>query len=164
MKKQVFVLLAFLFGAKLFAQGLGSPGWDLPQGLWWNKPGVAEELGLSPEQKARLEQIVSQRLQVMIDARGAVKKAQLELRLLAQKEPLDVQKAREAFEAVQQARARLEKERFELLLSQRQVLTAEQWQKVKQIVRERARTGRDGRPMGPRRPAGPKSPLGPGSF
>lgn len=164
MKKQVLVLLACLFAWPLLGQGLGPPGWDVPQGRWWTTGAIAEALGLSPEQKARLEQIVSERLKVMIDARAAVEKAQLELRAIAQKEPLDVQKLRQAYQAVQQARARLENERFELLLSQRQVLTAEQWEKAQKIVRERARARRERRPAGPRHPAGPEGPPGPGTF
>lgn len=163
MKRQAFVLLACLFGTPLLGQGLGPPGWDVPQGRWWTRPAIAKELGLSPEQKTRLEEIVAERLTVIIDARAAVEKAQVELRQVAQKEPLDVQKARQAFQAVQQARARLEKERFELLLSQRQVLTAEQWQKAQEIVGERVRARRERRPEGPRHPIGPGRHLGPGS-
>lgn len=152
MKRQAFVLLTCLFGTPLLGQGLGPPGWDVPQGRWWTRPAIAEELGLSPEQKTRLEEIVAERLKVIIDARAAVEKAQVELREVAQKEPLDVQKARQAFQAVQQARARLEKERFELLLSQRQVLTAEQWQKAREILAERVRARRERHPKGPRHP------------
>lgn len=152
MKRQAFVLLTCLFGTPLLGQGLGPPGWDVPQGRWWTRPAIAEELGLSPEQKTRLEEIVAERLKVIIDARAAVEKAQVELREVAQKEPLDVQKARQAFQAVQQARARLEKERFELLLSQRQVLTAEQWQKARKILAERVRARRERHPKGPRHP------------
>lgn len=163
MKRQAFVLLACLFGTPLLGQRLGPPGWDVPQGRWWTRPAIAKELGLSPEQKTRLEEIVAERLKVIIDARAAVEKAQVELRQVAQKEPLDVQKARQAFQAVQQARARLEKERFELLLSQRSVLTAEQWQKAQEIVGERVRARRERRPEGPRHPVGPGRHLGPGS-
>lgn len=152
MKRQAFVLLTCLFGTPLLGQGLGPPGWDVPQGRWWTRPAIAEELGLSPEQKTRLEEIVAERLKVIIDARAAVEKAQVELREVAQKEPLNVQKARQAFQAVQQARARLEKERFELLLSQRQVLTAEQWQKARKILVERVRARRERHPKGPRHP------------
>lgn len=152
MKRQAFVLLTCLFGTPLLGQGLGPPGWDVPQGRWWTRPAIAEELGLSPEQKTRLEEIVAERLKVIIDARAAVEKAQVELREVAQKEPLNVQKARQAFQAVQQARARLEKERFELLLSQRQVLTAEQWQKAREILVERVRARRERHPKGPRHP------------
>lgn len=152
MKRQAFVLLTCLFGTPLLGQGLGPPGWDVPQGRWWTRPAIAKELSLSPEQKTRLEEIVAERLKVIIDARAAVEKAQVELREVAQKEPLDVQKARQAFQAVQQARARLEKERFELLLSQRQVLTAEQWQKAREILVERVRARRERHPKGPRHP------------
>ncbi|GBC78853.1 hypothetical protein HRbin09_00062 [bacterium HR09] len=93
----------------------------------------------------------------MIDARAAVQKAEVELRLLAEKEPLDVRKVREAFAALQQARQKLELERFEMLLAVRQTLSAEQWNKLRTVVRERLeerRERREGRrpEPGPRRP------------
>ncbi len=157
MTKKVFAALAFLVAGSLWAQGLGGPPFDVPAGRWWDRPAVAQELGLSPEQKAKLEQLTAERVKAMIDARAAVQKAEVELRLLAEKEPLDVRKVREAFAALQQARQKLELERFEMLLAVRQTLSAEQWNKLRTVVRERLeerRERREGRrpEPGPRRP------------
>uniref|UniRef100_A0A7C2N8I1 Periplasmic heavy metal sensor n=2 Tax=Thermoanaerobaculum aquaticum TaxID=1312852 RepID=A0A7C2N8I1_9BACT len=157
MTKKVFAALAFLVAGSLWAQGLGGPPFDVPAGRWWDRPAVAQELGLSPEQKAKLEQLTAERVKAMIDARAAVQKAEVELRLLAEKEPLDVRKVREAFAALQQARQKLELERFEMLLAVRQTLSTEQWNKLRTVVRERLeerRERREGRrpEPGPRRP------------
>lgn len=137
MKRVTVMLLGALGTASLWAQGMGGPPLDVPPGRWWDRPRVAEELGLSPEQKARLEQIVAERTKVLIDRRAAVEKAELDLRLLAEKEPLDPFKLREAFAALQQARQKLEHERFEMLLAVRQTLSPEQWKKLRVVVRER---------------------------
>lgn len=157
MRKELFAVLGFFLASGLWAQGLGGPPFDVPPGRWWDRPAVAQELALSPEQKAKLEQLTSERLKAMIDARAAVGKAEVELRLLAEKEPLDVRKVREAFSALQLARQKLELERFEMLLAVRQTLTAEQWNKLRLLARERVeerrerREGRRPKP-GPRRP------------
>lgn len=157
MRKMLFIVLGVCFASGLAAQGLGGPPFDVPPGRWWDRPAVAQELGLSPEQKAKLEQLTAERVKTMVDARAAVQKAEVELRLLAEKEPLDVRKVREAFAALQQARQKLELERFEMLLAVRQTLSPEQWNKLRTVVRERLeerRERREGRrpEPGPRRP------------
>lgn len=155
MKNAFFAILALAGAARLGAQGMGGPPFDVPPGRWWDRPAVAEELGLSPEQKAKLEQVTADRVKAMIDARAAVQKAEVELRLLAEKDPLDVRKLREAFAALQQARQKLELERFEMLLSVRQTLSADQWNKLRTVVRQRLEERRERREG--RRPApGPR--------
>lgn len=157
MRKMLFIVLGLCCAGSMAAQALGGPPFDVPPGRWWDRPAVAQELGLSPEQKAKLEQLTTERLKAMIDARAAVEKAEVELRLLAEKEPLDVRKVREAFAALQQARQKLEVERFEMLLAVRQTLSAEQWNKLRTVVRQRLEERRDRREgrrpePGPRRP------------
>lgn len=155
MRGTFLAALAFVWGGAIGAQGPGGPPWDVPSGRWWQRAEVAQELGLSAEQKAKLEQLTAERLEAMIDARAAVQKAELELRLLANKDPLDQRKVREAFAALQQARQRLEAERFEMLLGVRQTLTLEQWQKLRTVVRERVQERRQEHRQGPRSPRGP---------
>lgn len=157
MRKMWFTVLGVLITGSLWAQGLGGPPFDVPPGRWWERPAVAQELGLTPEQKAKLEQLTAERLKVMIDARAAVEKAEVELRLLAEKEPLDARKVREAFAALQQARQKLELERFEMLLAVRQTLSAEQWQRLRALARERLEERRERR-EGRRPEPGPRHP------
>lgn len=167
MKGKALVLLILPAAALAWAQGPGGPPWNVPLGRWWDRPAVAQELGLSAEQKAKLEQLTAERLKAMIDARAAVHKAEVELRLLADRDPLDVRKLREAFAAMQQARQRLEGERFELLLAVRQTLTQEQWQKLRTVARERLEERREVRrqaPRPPRRAPAPPAPPAPEPF
>lgn len=141
----------------LLAAGAWAQGPGLPQGKWWERPRVAQELALSSEQKQKLEQASLESARVMIDLKAAVEKAELDLKVAGDAEPLDARAARAAFAALQQARMRLESERFELLLKVRQVLTHEQWVRLremtKDVLRERLEERRhEGAPPPPNRP------------
>lgn len=141
---------ALLAAAGAIAQPLG-----VPPGRWWERPRVAEELALTAEQKARLETLTVENARGMIDLKAAVEKAELDLRAAAEAEPFDAAKVRAAFREVQQARTRLESERFESLLRVREVLNAEQWRRLRELtrdaVRERVQERRGGPPAGPPR-------------
>jgi Spy/CpxP family protein refolding chaperone len=142
-----------LAAAEAMAQPLG-----VPPGRWWERPRFADELALSAEQKTQLETLTVENARGMIDLKAAVEKAELDLRTAAEAEPFDAAKVRAAFRDVQQARTRLENERFESLLRVRELLNAEQWRQLRVLtrdaVRERVqerRGGQGGPPMGPPR-------------
>jgi Spy/CpxP family protein refolding chaperone len=132
--------------------GMGGPMGG-PMGRWWDRPQVAEQLALTPDQKQKLETVTLNGARTMIDLKGAVEKAEIDLRAASDAEPFQPDKVREAFHVMQQARERLEMQRFEMLLKVRSVLSAEQWQKLRTVVRERgAMRGRaGGEDRGPRR-------------
>jgi len=147
----LIVAAVVLAAAGAVAQPLG-----VPQGRWWERPRFADGLMLSAEQKARLETLTVENARGMIDLKATVEKAELDLRTAAEAEPFDAAKVRAAFREVQQARTRLENERFESLLRVREVLNAEQWRRLRELtrdaVRERVqerRGGPGGPPMGP---------------
>jgi Spy/CpxP family protein refolding chaperone len=123
--------------------GMGGPMGG-PMGRWWDRPQVAEQLALTPDQKQKLETVTLNGARTMIDLKGAVEKAEIDLRAASDAEPFQPDKVREAFHVMQ---------RFEMLLKVRSVLSAEQWQKLRTVVRERgAMRGRaGGEDRGPRR-------------
>lgn len=146
-KVQVVWLAAaalLLMGAGVQAQGLG-----VPPGKWWERPRVVEELGITSEQKQRLEAVTYQSARAMIDLKSAVDKAELDLRVAGDGEPFDPRSARQAFVALQQARQRLETERFELLIKVREVLTREQWQQLREMTQALRERIKERRPDGP---------------
>jgi Spy/CpxP family protein refolding chaperone len=151
----VIVAAVLLAATGVVAQPLG-----VPPGRWWERPQVADQLALTAEQKARLETLSVENARGMIDLKATVEKAEVDLRAAAEAEPFDAAKVRAAFRAVQQARTRLENERFEALLRVREVLSAEQWRHLRELtrdaVRERAqeRRGQGGPPARP--PRGPE--------
>ena len=137
------------------AGSASAQGLRIPLGRWWERPRVAQELAVTSEQKTLLEEATVAHARVMVDLKAAVDKAEIDLRVAADRDPLDKAAVRQAFAALQQTRARLEAERFEMLLRVREVLTREQWEKLKNLTRERiAGDGEEGAPPLTPRPRG----------
>ncbi len=123
----------------------------VPPGKWWERPAVAGQLGLAPEQVAKLSATTYAHLRSMVDLKAAVEKANLDLAAAAEAEPFDAAKVRTAFGAVQEARLKLESQRFEMLLKIRELLTPDQWRKLQAVVRERREEGQAAPGAVPRR-------------
>ena len=131
-------------------------GLKLPPGKWWQNPRLVERLGLTKAQQDSIRQALYRHAEAMIDLNAAVRHRELELMRLVEADQWNEQQVRAAFAALQQARSKLEQERFDLLLEVRKVLTAEQWNELRQMRRDRP--GR--RPQPRMRPQGPR-PAGP---
>ena len=117
-------------------RSMGRP-MDVPMGRWWERPKVAEHLALTPEQTKKLEAITLDQARTMVDLKGAVEKAEIDLRAASDAEPFNAKRVRDAFGVLLQARTKLETQRFDMLLKTREVLTAEQWGKLRQFAHER---------------------------
>lgn len=144
---KVVIVCAVVVGAGIAAaQNLG-----LPPGRWWERPRVAEQLGLSAEQKATLNTETIAHARALVDLKAAVEKAELDLRVLAEAEPFNGKATREAFANLQRARQRLESERFEMLVKVREILTAGQWQRLQALASELPDKPLEGQRPQPRR-------------
>jgi len=142
-------------------QAMGGP-MGVPMGRWWaDWPRVAQQLGLSAEQTQKLEAITLSQATAMVDLKGSVEKAEINLRAAADGQPFDAKRVRDAFGVLQQARTKLEAQRFEMLLKTREVLTADQWQKLRELARERRmermERGKGGPGAGGTQPHGPRT-------
>jgi Spy/CpxP family protein refolding chaperone len=124
-------------GLVLAAGVAAAQPFDVPPGRWWERPFVAGRLALSPDQVKQLDSTTYAFARRMVDLKGAVEKAQIDLRATAEAEPFAPEKVREAFAVLQQARTRLEMERFDMLLKVREVLTPDQWSKLQELARAR---------------------------
>jgi Spy/CpxP family protein refolding chaperone len=118
----------------------------LPPGRWWENPRLVEEIGLSEAQREEIRDLVYQHVRRMVGLKADVERASIDLKERVDREALDVEAVRAAYEAFQKARMRLERERFELLLAVRQVFTVGQWERLDRL-RDRA----DGRRAPPAR-------------
>ena len=128
-------------------------GFDLPRGAWWEDDRLADFLALTDGQREEIRNRVYEHARRMADLNADVRKAEIDLRQAVGADDFDAEKVRAAFASFQQARQRLEVERFEMLLGVRLVLTTEQWNRL-QRARERLERMRDER--GDRKPpAGP---------
>lgn len=122
--------------------------YNLPPGNWWENERIVQHLELTAGQQSSIKDLVYRHATRMIDFNAGMEKAKLALANQVEQEPLDPSTVRKAFETFQEARRSLETERFEMLLSVRQVVTHQQWRKLLSL-RERLETIRQ-RNAGPR--------------
>jgi Spy/CpxP family protein refolding chaperone len=128
------------FGGRTFEmrmrgpEGHGNVMWFHRGGMgsWWNNPEIAEKIGLNDQQKQQLEKISQARRLKMIDLRADLEKQQVILGPMLQAFHPDEAQVLAQVDKVSQARAALEKERVQAMLATRNVLTEDQWNKLKE--------------------------------
>ena len=127
-------------------------------GQWWRNPEVAEQIGLSDQQKQQLEKITQDSRLKMIDLRANLEKQQVILEPMLQTYHPDEVAVLAQVDRVSQARAAVEKQRVQTMLATRSVLTEEQWNKLKSSRMEVRRTFVRRGFRGPARQAPPVAP------
>ncbi len=169
--------------------GPGGPGFGGPApmehmfhdrhfGRWWNDPHLAQQIGLTDQQKQQMDQIFLQNRLKLVDLHGNLEKQELLLRPMIEADNPDEAKILSQIDAVAQARADLEKANARMLFDLRKTLTPDQWQKLKAMRmehHERMRRDRDDRrhghrhmgsnggppPPPPAQPSQPQAPAAP---
>lgn len=123
--------------------GFGGPGPGMHRfrdhrfGEWWNSPRLAQNLGITAAQKKTMDSIYEQHKLKLIDLNAGLEKQQVLLQPMIAADHPDRAKTLAQIDAVVNARAALEKENADMLFAIREVLTPEQWQKLKSIRRHR---------------------------
>jgi Spy/CpxP family protein refolding chaperone len=100
-------------------------------GRWWNDPHMAQQIGLSEQQKQQMDQIFLQHRLKLIDLNANLEKQEVLFRPMIEADQPDETKILSQIDAIAQARAELEKANARMLFDLRKVLTPEQWQKMK---------------------------------
>jgi len=121
-------------------------------GRWWNNPQVAERLKLTDAQRKAMDDTLQQHRETLVDLRGTLEKAELELEPLMKEDQPNESQILAQIDKVAAARAELEKANARFLLAIRSKLTPEQW---KQMEADRA-----SRPHGDWGRGGPGSGAG----
>ena len=119
---------------------------DLPDGKWWKRPRLAEEIGLTTEQQSQIERIFIKSRTRLIDLRADLEKKQLSLQSSMEDRSVDRREIEKKIEAVENARAELQKTRALMFLDMKQVLKPEQWDKLRrrgEELRERRQEMRE---------------------
>ncbi|HEY6064767.1 MAG TPA: periplasmic heavy metal sensor [Thermoanaerobaculia bacterium] len=149
--KRLVAILIFAFVATTAA---ALP--DLPEGKWWKRPRIAAEINLTPEQESRIESIFSRGRSTLIDRKANLEKRQGELQDLLEDSNADRRAVESRIEAVENARAELQKARVLMVLDMKQVLKPEQWDRLVRLSQEfrQQRRERFGRFLDRRRPPG----------
>lgn len=140
MKKLMIACFVFL-SAALFAQGF----LDLPRGRWWQNNKVAQELGLSPDQRKALDGLMLSQEEKMIDLKAALEKEELRLRDLLDRPTLDERAVLQQVDRTLAARMELQRNRMAMFIKVRGILTPEQWAKAKDRLQEKRREFREER-------------------
>jgi Spy/CpxP family protein refolding chaperone len=128
----------------------GGPGRGM--GKWWDNPDVAKDLNLQADQKQKMDAIFDQSRTKLIDQHASLQKEETALEPLMNADSPDESKILAQIDKIAQARAELEKSNARMLLAVRQVLTQEQWTKLR-AAREARMAKRGNRPDGG--PGGP---------
>src|SRR5262249_37710283 len=110
---------------------------DMPDGKWWKNPGFAAEIGLTPEQTSEIEKIFVRSRTRLIDLKADLEKKQLVLQECMEDKGADRKAVEKKIEAVENARAELQKTRALMILDMKQVLKPEQWERLMQKQQER---------------------------
>jgi Spy/CpxP family protein refolding chaperone len=121
---------------------------------WWNSE-LIKELNLSEAQAQQFRQTPLDFRPRMVELRRAVTKAETDLQAAFEEDPVDQNKANEAINRLAAARSELTKAVSQMDLKLRMILTAQQWQDLKQ----RERTHPDHRGPGRRSPASVPAPT-----
>ena len=114
----------------------------LPEGEFWRNPELVAQLGLTPEQVRRLEDITLQAKIQMVQMDAAVEVEELRIEPLLNGPTFDPRQVQAQVDKIADARAAIEKADARALLETRAVLTPDQIAKLKMSP--------NGRGMGPR--------------
>jgi Spy/CpxP family protein refolding chaperone len=120
--------------------------------IWAFGPRVERELGLSPEQASKLQELRYEHQKSVADARNQLELKTLDLRHEMDKDSPDPAALDRLVDEASKLRASLQKSRLRHLLEVRKVLTPEQWEKAKAHLLSRMgdRRGPEGRGAGKR--------------
>jgi Spy/CpxP family protein refolding chaperone len=115
-------------------------------GRWWNNPKLVERLKLTEAQRKAFDGILLDHREKLIDLRGNVEKAELEMEPLMSADQASETKILAQIDKVAQARAELEKANARFLLAIRAKLTPEQWKQLQadRTSHEHGGPGREG--------------------
>jgi Spy/CpxP family protein refolding chaperone len=131
---------------------------ELPEGKWWKRPRIAAAIDLTPDQVSRIDGIFSKARPLLIDRKADLEKKQGELQDSLEDANADRRAVAARVDAVEDARAELQKARILMILDVKQVLRPEQWERLMRMQQEfrRERRERFGRNLERRRSPGPR--------
>ena len=142
--------------AALTTSAAASPA-NLPEGKWWKNPRVVAEINLTPDQVREIEDVFARARPKLIGGRGDLEKRQGDLQEAIESNA-DRRDIAAKVEAVEKARAELQKTRILMVLDMKQTLKPEQWERLVRMHQEfrRERRERFGRYLERRRGERPR--------
>lgn len=144
-----FAILLLSTAAAIAAEGL-RPAAGMPPGKWWSRPEIVKQLGLTKEQRDKLDEIFRSTASTLIDLKGDVEKRTIDLRGQLDQEQLNRQAIQAAATRLNEARGKLFERELMMLVDMRGVLTPEQWNQFRDTLEDGPER------MGPPRDRGPR--------
>lgn len=108
-------------------------------GKWWHDKSIVQGLELTDSQQKELDGRYTEGRRRMIDLKYELEKQRFELDLLLGTDDAEKQQILERFDSLEQARNKLSRARFEMLLEVREIIGAERFQELKTVHRDRGR-------------------------
>ena len=115
-------------------------------GKWWYRPGVKDTLQLTPDQIDTINTIWMEHKKRIIDIKGDIGKAYLDLENMMSQPMTDKQGAYKVAERVARLHSQQTENRIKMAIDIRQEISIEQFEKLKGLRREFARRLREKRP------------------
>jgi Spy/CpxP family protein refolding chaperone len=134
-----------LVGALLLAALTGSAAahpMDLPEGKWWKHPRVVAEINLTSDQVREIDAIFARARPRLVDGKAELEKRQGDLQDVIDSNA-DRRDIEARIDAVESARANLQKARILMILDMRQTLKPEQWERLVRMRQDARRERRE---------------------
>ena len=112
----------------------------VPGAAWWTNAALVERLGLTDDQKAKIERAFENRKQELASKSEGVQKEEAQLAKLLETDPLDRSAIFAEIDRVIQARGELERTNSAMTLEMREALTLAQWMQLPPTVTAVTRT------------------------
>ncbi|HEY0592728.1 MAG TPA: periplasmic heavy metal sensor [Thermoanaerobaculia bacterium] len=119
---------------------------EMPPGKWWQRQEIVRDLGLTNEQRDRLDGIFRDSAPQLVELRDATQKKAQELRAQIDRPVLDREAIQRAAADVSEARARLFERELMMLVEMRGVLNQQQWTRFRDAIENRQQMQRRGAP------------------
>ena len=128
----VLVLLVVFLPSTLLAQ-------EMMYGKWWQNKEMVGELQLTDGEKKILDEKYTESRRKMIDLKSEVEKERLELDIVLDKQDANKGQIIERYDSLENARKKLSKERFGMILEVREIIGVERFQALKAMHRSKTR-------------------------
>lgn len=145
MKKKILsmTVLAIIGLTNVSSSDLLAFDTPLGGGKWWYRPAVKDKLQLTPDQINKISKVWIEHRKRIIDIRGNIEKAYLDLESIMSQPVVDTQVAYTLAERLGQLQARRTEERIRMVIEIRRELSIEQFEKLRGLRREFARRFRE---------------------
>jgi len=105
----------------------------MPPGNWWKNSEIAQQLGITDQQRQQLEQAFVEHRMKLADLNAAVEKQEIKLQALMDTDQPPEGQVMAQLDQLLAARGNLEKEFTAMTLNFRRIVTPEQWRKLQSI-------------------------------